>query len=102
MVDGLLEPRLHGLVHPEGLAGSGAEVLATYGDDWYKGMSVLTRNRCGKGSVYYLAAKVDQRFIDDATDYVFLMNFNESEAAGRAPRAGPPSAIRPSGNKPRS
>jgi beta-galactosidase len=98
-------------VHPEG-----AEVLATYGDDWYRGMSVLTRNRFGKGSVYYLAAKVDQRFIDDAmraiaveaglasawpeelpagvnaqarsdeaADYVFLMNFNEKEAAGLPP-----------------
>jgi beta-galactosidase len=106
-------------VHPEG-----AEVLATYGEDWYKGMPVLTRHRFGKGRVYYLAAKVEQRFIDDAmraialeaglasawpasgpygltgepppgvnaqvrsddaTDYVFLMNFNEREAAGLPP-----------------
>ncbi len=49
------------LVHPEG----GAEVLATYGDDWYAGRPVLTRHRHGKGTVYYVAAKAEQRFTDD-------------------------------------
>jgi beta-galactosidase len=99
------------LVHAEG-----SEVLATYGDDWYAGRPVLTRKVFGKGTVYYLAAKVEQRFIDDtmraiareaglapawpeelppgvnaqarsdgSTDYVFLMNFNEKEAAGLPP-----------------
>jgi beta-galactosidase len=48
------------LVHPEG-----AKVLATYGDDWYAGRPVLTQHAFGKGSVYYLAAKVEQRFVDD-------------------------------------
>lgn len=53
------------LVHAESRAGGAAEVLATYGDDWYSGRPVLTRNRYGEGSVYYLAAKVDGRFTDD-------------------------------------
>jgi beta-galactosidase len=37
----------------------GAEVLATYGDDWYAGKPVLTRHRHGQGWVYHLAAKVE-------------------------------------------
>ena len=105
-IDGFCE-----LVHPEG-----SEALAVYGDDWYAGRPVLTRHGYGKGRVYYLAAKVDQRFTDDLmgalakelglasawperlppgvnaqarsdgeTDYLFLMNFNEKEAAGLPP-----------------
>lgn len=42
------------LVHSEG-----AEVLATYGDDWYAGRPVLTRHRHGKGWIYHLAARVE-------------------------------------------
>jgi beta-galactosidase len=50
------------LIHAEG----GTEVLATYGDDWYAGRPLLTRARRGKGLVYYLAARTEQRFLDDA------------------------------------
>jgi beta-galactosidase len=46
-------------------ATNGPEVLATYGRDWYAGRPLLTRNRRGKGTVYYLAAKTDDRFVDD-------------------------------------
>jgi hypothetical protein len=48
-----------------GGASGGPEVLATYGHDWYAGRPLLTRNRRGKGRVYYLAAKTDDRFVDD-------------------------------------
>ncbi len=48
------------LIHAES-----AEVLATYGDDWYAGRPVLTRNAFGKGAVYYLAARAEKRFVDD-------------------------------------
>jgi len=95
------------LVHAEG-----SEVLAVYGDDWYAGRPVLTRNQFGKGEVYYVAAHTDQRFTDDlmaalvkrlgiapvvpglpagvnaqrrsdgTTDTVFTMNFNDTPAAG--------------------
>ena len=40
----------------------GAEVLATYTDDFYAGLPAVTRNRFGKGEAWYLAA----RFDDDA------------------------------------
>lgn len=43
----------------------GAETLATYGDDWYEGLPALTRNAVGKGIVYYLAARAEQRLLDD-------------------------------------
>jgi len=95
------------LIHPEG-----AEVLATYGDDWYAGRPVLTRHRVGRGEVYYLAAHTEPRLVDDlmaalvrrvglrpvvdglppgvnaqvrsdgATETVFVMNFNAQPAAG--------------------
>ncbi|MBE5769625.1 MAG: beta-galactosidase [Clostridiales bacterium] len=42
----------------------GAEVLATYGHDFYAGMPCLTRNRFGKGTAYYLAAKVNADGLD--------------------------------------
>jgi beta-galactosidase len=104
------------LVHAEGSGSSGStEVLATYGDDWYAGRPVLTRHQFGKGEVYYVAAKTDQRFTDElmkalvkrsgvrpvveglpagvnaqvrgngTTETVFTMNFNATEAAGLPP-----------------
>lgn len=45
------------LLHPEG-----AEVLAVYEQDFYAGMPVLTVNRCGSGSVYYVAAQSEKAF----------------------------------------
>ncbi|MBU5671621.1 beta-galactosidase [Paenibacillus brevis] len=38
----------------------GAEVLATYGSDFYAGDPVLTVNRFGEGKAYYLAARVKE------------------------------------------
>jgi len=95
------------LIHPEG-----AEVLAVYGDDWYAGRPVLTRNKVGRGEVYYVAAQAEQRLWDDllkaltarkgiqpvvgglppgvnaqmrsdgTTETVFVMNYNDQPAAG--------------------
>lgn len=45
------------LLHTEG-----AEVLSTYERDFYAGMPVLTRNRFGKGSAYYVATRSDTAF----------------------------------------
>jgi beta-galactosidase len=47
------------VIHPEG-----AEVLATYGEDFYAGSAALTRNRFGKGEAYYIASRNDQAFTD--------------------------------------
>ncbi|MBD3241223.1 MAG: beta-galactosidase [Chitinivibrionales bacterium] len=48
------------LVHPEG-----AEVVATYGRDFYRGRPALTVNSFGKGQAWYIAARTEQRFLDD-------------------------------------
>jgi beta-galactosidase len=51
--------RLADLLHAEG-----AEVLATYGNDFYQGMPVVTKNSFGKGNAYYLASDPEDRFLD--------------------------------------
>jgi beta-galactosidase len=47
----------------------GAEVVATYGDDFYAGRPVLTRNKRGKGEAWHLASSADESFMDDLVDY---------------------------------
>jgi len=42
-----------------------AEVLAEYGDDFYRGRPALTVNRFGSGEVYYIAARTESAFLDD-------------------------------------
>ncbi|BBH21728.1 beta-galactosidase [Paenibacillus baekrokdamisoli] len=88
------------LIHSEG-----ADVLAEYGDDFYAGMPVLTRNRFGSGEAWYLASSPDAEFLQgflrelsaqhdihplpgkmpnvevtrrdkDGRDYLFIMNHN--------------------------
>jgi beta-galactosidase len=46
------------LLHTEG-----AEVIAEYGADFYKGMPVVTKNSFGKGQAWYVAASPDQAFL---------------------------------------
>ncbi|MBC8079401.1 MAG: beta-galactosidase, partial [Gorillibacterium sp.] len=46
------------LIHPEG-----AEVLATYGSDFYQGMPALTVNRFGKGQAWYVATRPEKTFL---------------------------------------
>lgn len=48
------------LIHAEG-----AQVLATYGSDFYAGRPALTVNRYGQGQAYYMASRNDGRFLDD-------------------------------------
>ncbi|MBT2283248.1 beta-galactosidase [Paenibacillus polymyxa] len=47
------------LLHSEG-----AEVIAEYGDDFYKGMPVVTRNTYGQGEAWYVASDPDETFLD--------------------------------------
>ena len=47
-------------VHAEG-----ARVLATYGNNWYKGRPCLTVNPCGTGRAYYIACDADDAFLKD-------------------------------------
>ncbi len=51
---------LFDLIHAEG-----AEVLATYGSDFYQGMPVLTKNTFGQGDAYYVASSPDPTFMRD-------------------------------------
>ncbi|WP_411346048.1 beta-galactosidase [Paenibacillus sp. WLX1005] len=46
------------LLHTEG-----ADVLAEYGDDFYKGMPVLTRNTFGQGEAWYIASDGEASFV---------------------------------------
>ena len=48
------------IIHSEG-----AEVLATYGRDFYAGEPALTVNRFGKGEAYYVASRNEDRFLSD-------------------------------------
>ncbi len=51
--------RLADLLHADA-----ADVVATYGDDFYAGMPVVTRNHFGAGDAYYLATDPDDAFLD--------------------------------------
>jgi len=51
---------LCGLIHPEG-----ADVLATYGDDFYAGRAALTVNAFGQGRAYYVASRNSDAFLSD-------------------------------------
>ena len=47
------------VIHTEG-----AQVLATYGKDFYAGSAAATRNIFGKGQAYYIASRNDEAFTD--------------------------------------
>jgi beta-galactosidase len=47
------------LLHSEG-----AEVLAEYGEKFYKGMPCLTRNRFGSGEAWYIASDPEQEMLE--------------------------------------
>jgi len=47
------------IIHSEG-----AEVIAEYGSDFYKGTPVITVNKFGAGEAWYIAASPDQAFLD--------------------------------------
>ena len=48
------------LIEPEG-----CETVARYQSDFYAGLPCLTRNRYGRGSAWYIAAKPEQEGLDD-------------------------------------
>ena len=48
------------LIHLEG-----AEVKAVYGEDFYKGMPVVTVNRFGQGEAWYVASSPEQAFLQE-------------------------------------
>lgn len=48
------------IIHPK----EGCEVLAVYTDDFYKDTPAVTKNRVGKGSCYYFAARTENACLD--------------------------------------
>lgn len=48
------------LIHAES-----ADVIASYGDDFYAGTPVVTRNAYGEGMAWYVGSRADQAFRDD-------------------------------------
>ena len=53
------------LIHSEG-----AEVVATYGRDFYGGMPALTRHRFGKGEAWYVASSPEREFLEGLVSYL--------------------------------
>lgn len=53
------------LLHTEG-----AEVIAEYGEDFYKGMPAVTRHTFGKGEAYYVATDPEQCFLDELIEKI--------------------------------
>lgn len=47
-----------------------ANVIADYGDDFYKGMPAVTLNYYGNGQAWYMATNPDAEFLDDFVDHV--------------------------------
>jgi len=75
-IDGLYDGQTNRMSFPDGreyvlseLCGlvrcSTAETLAVYGEDFYQGRPALTVNRYQKGRAYYIAARAEQKFLDD-------------------------------------
>ncbi len=52
----------------------GAETIAVYGDDFYKGYPAVTVNSYGKGKAIHVATKVDSRFIGLLTERLIDMS----------------------------
>lgn len=95
---------LFDLLHTEG-----AEVIARYGSDFYKGMPVVTKNKYGNGKAFYIASSPEREFLSgflenlciekeiyplmksdhgvevaermkDGISYLFVMNHNDSSS----------------------
>ena len=48
----------------------GAETVASYGDDFYKGLPAITRNRYGKGEAWYVATRPDEALCTRLTERI--------------------------------
>jgi len=69
------------LIHPEG-----AEILATYTDDFYAGTPAVTRNVYGEGAAYYLGTRPEERYTKSLLQRV-------CEEAGVRPTAQAPPGV---------
>ncbi len=73
------------LVHVEAAT---CEVLATYGSDFYQGRPAATVNRVGKGRAIHIAARTEQRLLDDVANKLI-----DSLALPTALKTTPPTGV---------
>lgn len=63
----------------------GCEVLAVYGEDFYKGTPVVTKNRFGKGVCYHIAARTENPLLDALYDSIIAKHDIEMALGGEYP-----------------
>lgn len=63
----------------------GAEVLMTYGSDFYQGYAALTVNRFGKGDAWYVAADAEPEFYEDFIDRLLIVHGISGAVPGKIP-----------------
>ncbi|WP_416151950.1 beta-galactosidase [Salipaludibacillus sp. HK11] len=80
------------LIHTEG-----AEVLATYGKDFYAGRPALTVNELGKGKAYYVASRNMESFNSDFFDKIIEVSGIKPVIDTKLP-AGVTAQLRTDGN----
>lgn len=78
------------------LHGEGAQVLATYEEDFYAGMPALTENAVGKGRAYYLATRPETAFYGE---FVQKLCREQDIAPTMETPAGVEAAVRRNGEK---
>ena len=79
-------------IHPEG-----AEVLATYGEDFYAGEPAVTVNQFGRGEAYYLATALDGDALVRLPRQALRRQGHRAAARWRPGGPGSPPRVSPSG-----
>ncbi|MBW8348271.1 beta-galactosidase [Bacillus sp. IITD106] len=64
----------------------GAEAIAVYGEDFYKGTSAVTKNSYGKGTAWYVATSMDEEFMADFISKLCLENKIKPILGKKAPK----------------
>lgn len=62
-----------------------AEILMTYGEDFYRGTPAVTVNRFGRGKAYYIGADVEQICYDDLYRYAISETAIQMPVEGEIP-----------------
>ncbi len=73
----------------------GAEAVAVYDDEWYKGEPVVSKNRFGSGTAYYLGTEPDEQFLSKLMkNWIKDAGIRGNEASGVKAEAGVEVAVR--------
>lgn len=63
----------------------GADAIATYGQDFYQGTPVITKNKYGNGTAWYVATSMDDAFMNDFVEQLSKENNIKSILGQKAP-----------------